>query len=69
MLKIWTVYNHPLDYPDKFVARLFVGEQPTESVIIADDLETIRDILCFELGLTVLGRSPEDDSKIVETWL
>lgn len=73
MLSMWTVYDHPLDYPEKYVARQFIvaasGPRPTASIIIADDLETLRETLCFEMHLACLTRSPEDDPKIVETWL
>lgn len=68
-LSIWTIYDHPIDYPDHFVARCFIGEQPTSSTIVADNIETVRHILCVEMGLVCLTRSPEDDPKIVETWL
>ena len=73
-LAMWTVYDHPDDYPDKFIARRFeVGDDggvlATTSVIVADSIETIRDILQFELHFVMLMRSPEDDPKIVETWL
>jgi hypothetical protein len=66
---MWTVYENPTDYPGKFVARLFHGETPTASIVIADDLETIRDMMQFEFGLVKLMRSPGDDPKIVEVWL
>jgi hypothetical protein len=72
-LAIWTVYGHPTDYPDKYVARLFdvsdQGATPTENIIIAPDLETLQDTLEFELGLVKLTRTLGDDPKIVETWL
>lgn len=72
-LAMWTVYDRPLDYPDKFVARRFDvddgGYRPSGSIIIAPDLETLRNILEFELHLTCLSRSPEDEPQIVETWL
>lgn len=72
-LAMWTVYDHPTDYPDKFVARRFDidanGAQPSSSIIIAADLETLRHILIVDMGLSCLTRSPDDDPKIVETWL
>lgn len=72
-LAIWTVYRHPSDYPDKFVARRFDvdgdGARPTASIIIASDLETLRGILEFELLLTRLDRHPVDEPQIVECWL
>jgi hypothetical protein len=66
---MWVVYDKPTDYPTKFVARRFEGEKPTASIIITSDLETLRSILAFEMRLVCLMRSPEDDPKIVETWL
>jgi hypothetical protein len=72
-MAIWTVYDHPTDYPDKFVARRFDidanGPRPSASIIITADLAMLRDILCHKLHLVCLTRSPEDDPKIVETWL
>jgi hypothetical protein len=72
-LAIWTVYRHPSDYPDKFVARRFDidgdGARPTASIITAPNLETLRDILEFELLLTRLDRHPVDEPQIVECWL
>jgi hypothetical protein len=51
-MAIWTVYDHPTDYPNKFVARRFdvdaSGSRPSASIIIAPDLATLRDILCYE---------------------
>lgn len=69
LLSIWTIYDNPTDYPGKFVARRFEGETPTASIVIADDIETIRNIMHFEFGLVKLMRHPSDDPKIVETWL
>lgn len=70
---MWTVYDRPRDYPDKFVARRFdIGKgtvQPSDSIIVAPDLETLRNMLEFEMHLTCLARSPEDEPQIVETWL
>jgi hypothetical protein len=72
-LAMWTVYKHPKDYPDVFVARRFdvdaEGPKPSSSVIVAEDLDTLRDILAFQMHLTCLSRNAEDDPVIVETWL
>lgn len=69
MLSIWVVYKHPKDYPQSYVARKFEGEQPTPSIIVADDIEKLRDVLQFQMGLVKLMRRPEDDPVIMETWL
>lgn len=45
-LGIWTVYDHPRDYPDTYVARLHVveagGSRPTDEIIRSTDLEALR---------------------------
>jgi len=73
MLAMWTVYKHPKDYPNDYVARRFEvdarGPRPTESIIISETLETLRDVLAFEMHLTPLDRNEGDDPVIVETWL
>lgn len=67
-LQIWTIYDHPKDMPDVFVARLHVGLTPTDQTIVADDLDTIRRRLRNK-GYTRLPRQEADDPVIVETWL
>jgi hypothetical protein len=67
-LTIWTVYDHPKDFPNTFVARRWAGVTPTQDVIISPDLEDLRRLLAFE-GLTCLARADGDDPTIVETWL
>ena len=73
-LAIWTVYERPKDYPDKFVARRFdigsEGAKPTASIIVTPDLQTLREILLLELHLSVcLTRNAADEPHIVESWL
>lgn len=63
----WVVYEKPLDFPDKFVARKWIDNQPTLEFLEADTLESIRNKL--PVGLYCLERSPGDDKKIVESWL
>jgi hypothetical protein len=67
-LPIWVIYDHPKDYPNSYVARCFIYEQPTNSIIVADDLERLRDTM-IEMGLVKLMRMPGDDPVILETWL
>lgn len=72
-LGMWTVYNHPFDYPDSYVARLWVvssdgNHGPTETMIVTDDLGYIREKLASR-GLVRLERDERDDPKIMETWL
>jgi hypothetical protein len=72
-LAMWTLYDRPTDFPDMYVARLFVigpGGRPraTGRIVISDDIEGIRDGFRMA-GLTRLPRQDDDDPKIVEVWL
>jgi len=67
MIDIWTVYDHPSDWPHGFVARKFVLDQPTNEVFKASTLGQLRAML--PEGLTCLARSEQDDPVIVECWL
>lgn len=71
MLAIWTVYDHPTDFPDWYVARKHVvaagGTVPTDQVVKARTLDEVRELL--PPGLVCLTRSRCDDPKIVESWL
>lgn len=67
-LEIWAVYERPTDYPDYFVARKFVGENPTDEVLWAYSLKDVRQLM-QRMGLVSIGRSHNDDPVIVEVWL
>jgi hypothetical protein len=67
-LAIWTVYDHPTDFPEVFVARKFVDEKPTQEIMTDKYLSNLRERLA-ERGLMLLARDPSDDEKIVETWI
>ena len=71
-LSIWTVYKHPKDRPDKYVARRFevdaAGPRPTADLIATDTLEQVR-MAMMDLHLVCLMRNEEDDPVIIESWL
>ncbi len=62
------VYDHPKDFPDAFVARLFDGEQPTEVHAQADTLEVLYTQLPLQ-GLARIPRYQQDDPVILEAWI
>jgi hypothetical protein len=71
-LNIWTVYDHPKDFPQGYIARRFeIGHGPLP--IVTDDtvkgsLSVIRE--SFELcGLYRLSCNVSDEPHIIETWL
>lgn len=69
---MWTIYKHPTDYPDHYVARLFnvdhTGSHPTIELMVSADLKELRSVLTG-YGMVAMARSPEDEPQIVETWL
>jgi hypothetical protein len=78
VLNIWTVYDHPLDFPHGYVARRFevgnntelgpqISPRPTRDVI-QGELQIIRESF-RHCGLTRMPRDEQDDPKIVECWL
>lgn len=66
-LSSWTIYAHPLDYQEGFLARQYVGIIPTETHIKGQSLEEVRAKL--PPGLARLGRSDGDARAVVEVWM
>jgi hypothetical protein len=70
-LLIWTIYDHPADYPDWYVARPSIIRPKTAGPLpmhlMAKDLETLRAMLPD--GLARLNRSEGDDPCIIEVWV
>lgn len=70
---MWTVYDHPSDFPDHFIARRWevaggADPVPTSQVITATDIEALRGMLTA-MGLYPLNRNEGDDPTIMESWL
>jgi len=67
-LMTWTVYDHPIDFPDFFVARQFKNLRPTKNIIMSKSLTNLQRVLIHK-GFGKISRSGEDDPVIVEVWL
>jgi len=71
-LAIWTVYDHPRDFPNTFVARKHIarasGTEATDDIVVSPDLTALREVLALK-GLTCITRHPDDEPQIVESWL
>lgn len=71
-LIMWTIYDHPSDYPNVYVARewciLPSGHQPTGNVIRCAVLEPLREQM-RNAGRICLDRDERDDPVIVESWI
>jgi hypothetical protein len=72
ILYLYTVYDHPKDYPNHFVARRFEvsgdAAGATSDMQLFDSLEEVRKLF-QSWGLFCLGRSRMDEPQIVETWV
>jgi hypothetical protein len=71
MMPMWTVYDHPTDHPDSFcgaAASGWRGRRYHAHKLSTDNIETIRMVL-RHAGLVPIERDPDDDAKIVETWI
>lgn len=66
-LPIWTVYAHPLDYPDDYVARLWLNADRTDTMLTAPTLAGLQALL--PPGLYRMARQEQDDPVIVEIWM
>lgn len=66
MLEMWTIYDSPSDLPGRFVARRWLLDRPTETILQDLTLEGLREKL--PAGLIKFPRNDRDDPKIVETW-
>jgi hypothetical protein len=71
-LSIWTLYDHPLDAPQFFVLRRWEtdarGARASPELYACEAVEPLREKM-RERGLVCLPRQPEDDPKIIESWI
>lgn len=73
VLSMWTVFDHPADYPDGYMARRFEAgggnpEPIATTDVITGDIALIRAAM-ERCGLFRMQRAPVDPPKIVETWM
>lgn len=74
VLTLYTIYDHPIDFPDHFVVRayfIYSGNTepvPDRFVKLYKDLESARERL-RQMGLYRIPRDPSDKQAIVETWI
>jgi hypothetical protein len=71
LLEIWTICDHPSDHPDGFTVRKHIVGRgvsgPTQEMFVAPTLDEARALL--PPGLMCVGREPDDDPVIVESWM
>jgi hypothetical protein len=75
LLRSWTIYERPSDYPLHYVVRAFRimrGEPPIPEpdVYLCDTLALAREqVEALAPDLYRIARSKSDDPTIVETWV
>ena len=62
-----TIFKHPLDYPDKYVARVFDLNQPTNVLMLADTYNTL--VSRIPNSMLRFIRDENDHPTIIETWI
>lgn len=70
-MDMYTIYEHPRDFPNGFVVRRWTvtgAPEPVrgEATYHASIGEARRAV---PQGLTLIPRSPDDDPKVLESWL
>lgn len=66
-LPIVAVYEHPSDYPDLYIARLYDKDKPTNVIMKDSNLEGIQRRKPNHMVRIV--RNVMDDPTIVESWI
>lgn len=74
VLPMWTIYDHPSDFPHDYVARQWLvskgGTVATDIAYAHPNLTVLRAAVRAVLpGATCLPRDPKDDPAVVETWV
>lgn len=68
---MWVIYFDPLDYPQKWVVRLwYLGSgflTPQPEAYICNSLDEAREALPPQVS-SRLNRAPCDEKQIVEMW-
>jgi hypothetical protein len=72
-MDVWSIFDHPLDYPNYFVARrseIGHGPEPlvTNEVLLSTEIEPLRDEM-ERRGLICFTRDPSDSPFLVECWM
>jgi len=78
--KIWTIYHNPLDFPGKYVGRLFNVHSPetfgphsmvvpTQHLFVSGHIEPVRDWIKGQGATIYICKDVEDDPNVVESWI
>lgn len=63
------VYDHPVDFPDHYVARIFDINRPTDTIIIKNSLADIQKDIRENTAMLFMLRGAEDVKSLVGVWV
>ena len=63
------IYDHPSDYPKHYVARVFDGDKPTDTIMLNKSLGAIYDDISDNTDMVFISRGVEDDPCIEGVWM
>lgn len=63
------IYENPSDYPEKYVARVFDIDVPTNIVMIKDTLAELQNDIREHTNMIFFTRGTEDVETIVGVWM
>lgn len=66
---MWTIYDHPRDFPGHFVIRVWYGAFVTPEIWLRPTLEAAREVVWANGGGFCFLRDPNDEPQIVESWI
>ena len=66
---IVSMFHNTLDYGDKYVARIFDFEKPTNIIILRDSIEEIEADVKKSFGISFfVGRHEDDVKSLIGSW-
>lgn len=63
------IYEHPKDYPEYYVARVFDGDKPTDTIILKPTLAAVQEDIRDNANMVFFARGADDDKCIVGAWI
>ncbi len=69
IMPLIAVYEHPADYPDNYVARVFDISEATDTIIVKDSLLDIQRDIGENTSRIFFPRGAEDVKSLVGVWV
>lgn len=63
------IYNHPEDFPDKVVARIYDMDIPTDTIMLAETAEELSQDIHRHTGMVFFPAGAEDVASLIGAWI